>query len=89
MPKGGRVRISTRATVANDGAELAVEDHGAGMPPEVYARMFEEFFTTKPQGTGLGLSIVRRIVESHKGRIECTSVPGKGTKFTITLPRAA
>ena len=87
MPHGGRVRVETNEH--ERGACIIIEDQGIGMPPEVYARMFEEFFTTKPEGTGLGLSIVRRIVESHKGSIECESLPGKGTRFTVVLPTAA
>jgi len=70
-------------------AMLSVSDAGVGIPPEVQARMFEEFFTTKPEGTGLGLSIVRSIVERHGGTIRCDSRLGVGTRFTVTLPTAA
>ena len=84
MPHGGKVRVITRPH--RDGGQLLIEDDGVGMTPEVKARMFEEFFTTKPTGTGLGLSIVRRIVEAHRGTMECESTPGKGTRFGIVFP---
>jgi signal transduction histidine kinase len=60
------------------------------MPPEVLARIFEPFFSTKGEGkgTGLGLYICRNIVLEHRGRMEVTSAPGAGTAFTIDLPTA-
>lgn len=67
---------------------VTVSDTGKGMPPEVREHIFEPFFTTKPvgKGTGLGLSIAWSIIERHRGRIEVSSEPGKGTAFAITLP---
>jgi two-component system, NtrC family, sensor kinase len=69
--------------------ELAVRDHGPGMPPEVLARVFEPFFTTKPIGesTGLGLSVTHDIVDEHGGWIEADSAPGRGSRFSMFLPR--
>src|SRR5262249_15109408 len=67
MPGGGDVRVTTRSVA--DGAELAVQDRGTGIPPEVQVELFHPFFTTKPDGTGLGLSICQRIVEAHGGNI--------------------
>jgi len=87
MPHGGTVRLLTGASGTH--AFIRVVDTGVGMPPEVTKRMFEEFFTTKPEGTGLGLSIVRRIVEAHGGRIEHHTEEGKGTTFTIHVPLAS
>ncbi|MBI2896425.1 MAG: response regulator [Deltaproteobacteria bacterium] len=70
---------------------VSIADTGSGMPPEVVARLFTPFFTTKPagQGTGLGLSICHRIVTSLGGEIAVESQPGKGTTFRVTLPPAA
>ncbi|HVV53546.1 MAG TPA: HAMP domain-containing sensor histidine kinase [Polyangia bacterium] len=76
---------------AGETFELAVRDHGAGMPPEVLARVFEPFFTTKPIGesTGLGLSVTHDIVDEHGGWIEADSAPGRGSRFSMFLPRRA
>ena len=69
---------------------LQFSDTGKGMTPEVLAHIFEPFFTTKPagSGTGLGLSIAYKIItDRHKGTIQAESTPGKGSTFTITLPK--
>jgi PAS domain S-box-containing protein len=65
---------------------IQVADDGPGLPPEMVDRMFTPFFTTKAQGSGLGLAIVRKIVDAHDGRIDVSSAPGLGTRFTVTLP---
>ncbi|WP_161780744.1 ATP-binding protein [Tumebacillus flagellatus] len=65
------------------GGVIAVADNGCGMNPEQMERIFEPFFTTKAAGTGLGLPVCRKIVESHGGTLEVTSVPGRGTVFTV------
>lgn len=83
-PPGRSVRIETR--VSAEAAELVVTDEGSGIPQDVQARMWEPFYTTKEQGTGLGLSIVRRIVESHGGKISCQSAPGEGSTFIVSFP---
>jgi signal transduction histidine kinase len=61
------------------------------MPADVLARVFEPFFTTKPVGesTGLGLSVANDIVEEHGGWIEAESEPGRGSRFSMFLPRGA
>ncbi|MEP7309485.1 MAG: ATP-binding protein [Acidobacteriota bacterium] len=86
MPDDGVLRVET----ARDGgtAVVRVVDNGAGIPPEIQARIFEAFFTTKPigEGTGLGLDIVQRIVaQQHGGTVDVESAPGR-TVFTVRLP---
>jgi signal transduction histidine kinase len=63
-----------------------VADTGPGITAEVGERLFEQFFTTKPQGTGLGLSISRQIIEEHGGDLAWANRPSGGAEFTIRLP---
>jgi len=67
---------------------ISIKDNGIGMSPEVKAKIYDPFFTTKDvgEGTGLGLSIVFKIIEVHYGTIEVISEVNKGTEFVITLP---
>jgi len=65
---------------------LAVHDRGKGIAPEHREKLFESFFTTKPNGTGLGLSITRSIVDAHGGRVWAESSPEEGTLFQVELP---
>jgi PAS domain S-box-containing protein len=65
---------------------ISVTDTGIGLPPERVDKVFEAFFTTKPQGTGMGLSISRSIIESHGGHIWATANSGNGTTLQFTLP---
>ncbi len=82
-------RIELRLAVHDGQAELSVADNGCGMTPEVQARIWEPFFTTKGQeGTGLGLDISRSLIEQHGGQIDFASAPGQGATFTIRLPLA-
>lgn len=87
---GPRVAGDQKRT-AGDTFELTVRDHGPGMEPEVLARVFEPFFTTKPIGesTGLGLSVTHDIVDEHGGWMQADSEPGRGSRFSIFLPRRA
>jgi signal transduction histidine kinase len=82
---------SPRVTIATvdqeTEVELSVTDNGLGIPAHVHARLFESFFTTKPDGLGLGLSIVESIVERHRGRVSAENTPGGGARFRVLLPK--
>lgn len=67
---------------------MSVTDTGSGIPADRLSQIFEPFYSTKKKGTGLGLMIVDRILRDHRGRVEIQSVVGKGTTFTIWLPRS-
>lgn len=83
---GGALYVRVRGTEAE--AQVEVEDTGPGIAPELRARLFEPYFTTKQGGTGLGLAIAARIAQEHGGRLEAGGEPGRGARFTLTLPRA-
>jgi signal transduction histidine kinase len=93
MPNGGRLKIEVRENDAADVVEVRVADTGVGIPPDQLRLIFEPFFTTKQPdeygrgGTGLGLSVCRQIIEQHHGRIRVESVVGKGSTFTVKLPK--
>jgi signal transduction histidine kinase len=86
MPQGGMLRASVRHRPGEPEVEVQFSDSGPGISPEVLARIFEPFFTTKAKGTGLGLAVVKRIIESHQGRVALESQPGQGTTFRLYLP---
>src|SRR5262249_6814886 len=65
---------------------IAVRDSGPGLAPQHLDRLFEAFYTTKPQGLGLGLAIRRRVIEWHRGRLWATANEGKGATFQFTVP---
>ena len=99
MPEGGVLLVATKSEVIGDDsavlaageyAVLTVSDTGSGMDENVRRRIFDPFFTTKPlgAGTGLGLSTVLGIVQQSGGHISVASKVGRGTRFTIHLPRA-
>ena len=89
-PDGGRVRVG--ATMREGFFEVSVADTGIGIPRQEHETVFDKFYqvgnTTKGirEGTGLGLAITRRLVEEHGGRIWVESEPGKGSRFTFTIP---
>ena len=103
MPEGGRVTIETANTwIDQVGAierdvptgqyiAICVTDNGAGMPPEVVARAFDPFYTTKPvgKGTGLGLSMIYGFARQSGGHVRIYSEVGRGTTMKIYLPRHA
>ncbi len=84
LAQGGTLTVTTQ--LVDDAVVIAVGDTGPGITPEVGRRLFEQFFTTKPQGTGLGLYISRQIVEEHGGALHWSSEPGSGAAFTVRLP---
>jgi two-component system sensor histidine kinase PilS (NtrC family) len=68
--------------------EIRVEDEGPGIPPDQVARIFQPFYTDKPDGVGMGLAICHRLVTAHNGTIQVASRPGGGTKMIVRLPAA-
>ncbi len=99
MPSGGNIVIETSNTWLEGAAAaeahaspgpysvLAVSDTGTGMSPETLQRIFEPFYTTKPNGTGLGLATVYGIVQQSHGSIQVSSRPGEGSTFRVYLPQ--
>ena len=98
-PDGGKIRLSGKRT-AEGAAEIRVDDSGVGIDPAHQRHLFSTFFTGfdvsrhssgrfefGKQGLGLGLSLVKAFMEMHGGKVEVASVPGKGSSFTLTLPR--
>jgi signal transduction histidine kinase len=87
---GKPIRIAVQAD--GDTAYLAVADHGIGIPREMQARIFERFERAVPArhygGLGIGLFIVRRVLEALGGRVRVDSEPGRGSTFTVELPRS-
>lgn len=86
MPDGGTLELQTH--VNGSRVHLEFIDSGVGMGERTREKIFNAFFSTKPSGNGLGLPTVRKIVEAHNGTISCDSEPGRGTRFTISLPAA-
>lgn len=88
--RGGRITLA--AAAGTDSVTITITDTGCGIPAEHLPRVFEKFFRvpgqTRGGGTGLGLAIVQEIVIAHGGTITCTSQPGVGTTFHLTLPLA-
>ncbi len=78
--------ISTEEDGAN-GVRIAVRDWGPGLKPESLDRLFDAFYTTKPDGMGMGLSICRSIIEAHGGRVWATTNVPQGAILQFTLPQ--
>ncbi len=95
MPRGGMVSLRAKNLFVDDGIRkgdyvaITVSDTGVGIPPDIVAKVFDPFFTTKPvgKGTGLGLSQVHGFVHQAGGTVTVESELGRGTSFTICLPR--
>jgi signal transduction histidine kinase len=91
MPNGGKLTLRVFSGVLDEGGTAVVIefiDNGTGVQAGDLPKLWDPFFTTKPEGkgTGLGLAICRRTVEQHRGTIEIVTGPGKGTTVRITLP---
>jgi signal transduction histidine kinase len=92
MDGKGHVAITAGGVRQDDGGEgreavrIELKDDGPGMAQDVADRVFDPFYTTKPQGSGLGLAIVRKIVDAHDGQIDLRTAPGSGTLIRVTLP---
>lgn len=85
---GGRLNIKILPGESGKCVKFEISDTGNGISPENLSKIFEPYFSTKETGTGLGLAIVHKIVEIHNGTVEIDSTQGKGTKFTVKLPKA-
>lgn len=96
-PDKGGLAVAIKVREFEEGeqpwVEITYEDNGPGVLPEDEPRIFEDFFSHRPNkkkaGTGLGMGFILRVVEGHEGRIRYAGEPGRGARFIITLPRAA
>jgi signal transduction histidine kinase len=79
--------VIVRAEAAPAAVRLSVSDSGSGIPPDAIDRVFEPFYTTKPNGTGIGLSVSRTIIEAHGGHLSAENRPGGGATLAFTVPR--
>ncbi len=84
MARKGRLTVTT--ATAGDWVVIRFQDEGPGIPAADRQRIFEPFYTTKPEGLGIGLSVSRSLIEAHGGKIAVHSREGKGTTFEIRLP---
>lgn len=86
MPNGGSLEFLTYTSPCGRSVIIEIIDTGSGMDTATRTRMFEAFYSTKPNGNGLGLPTVRKIIAAHHGTISCESAVGRGTKFRLELP---
>src|SRR5260370_15207893 len=83
---GAEGTLTVRTAFRGGAIDILVEDTGCGMSHETQSRIFDLFFTTKPNGTGLGMGIVRSVIDQHGGHMAIDSAPGKGTRVRLHLP---
>ncbi len=83
----GSGELKVRSREEDKSLKIVISDTGRGIPADKVEKIFEPFYTTRDKGTGLGLAIVFNIVKKHGGEIDAESLEGKGTTFTITLPK--
>lgn len=93
--EGGQVKVSLRDCPDTNEVAIVIRDSGSGIAPDILPKIFEPYFTTKSGpdasgkgGTGVGLASCKQIIDAHRGRIRVESSVGKGTAFTIRLPKA-
>lgn len=87
LPVSSRRLTVSSSSPREDLVQISVRDLGAGLPKDIPARrLFDQFFSTKPDGMGMGLAIARSIVEGHGGKLEAADHPDGGAKFTLTIP---
>jgi C4-dicarboxylate-specific signal transduction histidine kinase len=84
----GKRRLTVRTAAGDGQVHLSFADQGPGFEPAAHEKLFEPYYTTKPQGLGLGLSISRSIIAAHGGRLWGAGAPGRGATFHIALPVA-
>jgi signal transduction histidine kinase len=87
MPQGGELHVTLR----EEGRMAAIEisDSGTGIPPDIRAKIFDLYFTTKRDGSGIGLAMTYRIIQLHNGSIDVQSEQNIGSTFTLKLPLLA
>ena len=88
VPEGGTIQVKSSLNQQESSVSIEVQDNGLGIGRKEQSKIFEPFFSTKPNGTGLGLSVSYGIVRNHQGNINVHSQPGEGTRFLIKLPIA-
>jgi len=97
MPHGGELKIATTFVAGHsfkggnepsicDASEIRISDTGSGIAKEDLEKVFQPFFTKKAKGTGLGLALVKKVMDMHRGEVDASSAPGKGTEFVIRIP---
>ncbi|HEX9755770.1 MAG TPA: HAMP domain-containing sensor histidine kinase, partial [Gemmatimonadales bacterium] len=84
--EAGACRIDARVSRDGNAVIVALADHGPGIPRDKRRRVFEPYFTDKPDGTGLGLALVKQAIDLHRGTITLSETPGGGATFTVRLP---
>ncbi len=88
MNAGGILEVKVSRDEPRKKTTIMVADNGRGIPPADQERIFDPYFTTKPDGTGLGLAIVHKFIDAHGGSVQVKSSPNLGTTITLTLPDA-